>query len=527
MAKMRELQGLYLLVLLIIGVVSGKKSERALRNEFIRAMQQVEEQQRNEKAHVKLQDRLLRAAKRTLPKSEDSNAQEERDLQYYGNYNGYNGYNYNNYNNNNQNADGEEEKRFYYIPEKALDLTNYALKYVGCQNIHSWNDYAAEDADAENPLAMHRFVMLRLCPRDQCSAYNKWGCNSNYGEYVIPMEDYLAIMAEFHFSQLDRYCETCDACMNFAMDENSSNQTSANYDNAVQNDDEYLDDAYQAQGYYANSNYNYGGNRDLGNNNNNEGGYVSETWRRFQTFVGLDWNSSSFLSFALAQQYTNYYANNYQQNGNGYQYQYQNAYYNQNYANNYNNGNYANNMYDGAGYYAQNNGQGGYYPYGYRQFRWNNLPWYIDTEGQCIFETVCNSYSNACRNYQPNATYYEDYFSCTAFEMGNNNVGYLGPHCRSDGRTIGIGIYSDEYCDQYVGDIVDVQQYTGMAFDDEELINYYDKDCISCKASESFSLVTDDALGASSYTYPLCNVLYDNSAKCNRYFGLSDTYDVS
>jgi hypothetical protein len=56
---------------------------------------------------------------------------------------------------------------------------------------------------------------------------------------------------------------------------------------------------------------------------------------------------------------------------------------------------------------------------------------------------------------------------------------------------------------------------------------FYDKNCISCVASESYSLYTDDSYG--SMVYPVCNELYDTSAQCNRHLSHmdgSDTYEV-
>lgn len=57
--------------------------------------------------------------------------------------------------------------------DDAVDLTEFALKYVGCQNIHQYDDNLA--GNGKSPLAMNRFVILRLCPKDECSAYNNDG----------------------------------------------------------------------------------------------------------------------------------------------------------------------------------------------------------------------------------------------------------------------------------------------------------------------------------------------------------------
>lgn len=97
--------------------------------------------------------------------------------------------------------------------DASLNLTDYAVKYVGCQNIKSFSDDLAADEDSESVLGLNKFVVFRLCPADQCSSYNKYGCSSNFGEYVIEMEYYLQIMAEYHYQQYMTYCATCIECM--------------------------------------------------------------------------------------------------------------------------------------------------------------------------------------------------------------------------------------------------------------------------------------------------------------------------
>jgi len=122
----------------------------------------------------------------------------------------------------------------------------------------------------------------------------------------------------------------------------------------------------------------------------------------------------------------------------------------------------------------------------------------------------------------------ESYFECAEFNIGNNAAGYVGPHCGSDGRSIGVGIYGDESCSNYIGDVVDLSQYLSVDDTEESLQIYADKTCIPCKSSESFSLITDNEINNNNndddtYTtdhgvYPLCTYLYDASAKCQIHF---------
>lgn len=70
-----------------------------------------------------------------------------------------------------------------------------------------------------------------------------------------------------------------------------------------------------------------------------------------------------------------------------------------------------------------------------------------------------------------------------------------------------------------MGDVVDLSQYLAVDDTEQELQMYSDKTCIPCKASESFSLVSDsDIENGNDDIYPLCSYLYDTSAKCQIHF---------
>ena len=193
------------------------QSERLQRIEFVREMERLEKETLRKKSQKSLQERLLKVAKEILPSSFSQNT--ERDLA-----------------NNYQNDD--YLSNYVYANDASIDLAGYALKYVGCQNVHTWDDNLA-GGDYASPLAMKRFVTFRLCKANDCSAYNKWGCNFNFGEYVIPMEDYLAIMAEYHFEQFGRFCKTCYRCMklDYYKDDDDATAYNATDDGYNVNDD--------------------------------------------------------------------------------------------------------------------------------------------------------------------------------------------------------------------------------------------------------------------------------------------------
>jgi len=222
----------------------------------------------------------------------------------------------------------------------AVNLTEYALKYVGCQQIHTYSDDMAEEQDADSVLQMDRFVLVRLCPKETCSNYHEFGCQYRYGDYLIPMDDYLEAMFDDYYASYMDYCEQCYDCMH--------------PDNDGQND----------ANYYNETEYN-----------------VTQ-----------------------------------------------------------------------------------------------------EEEYQCEFYEACQNYHTACKDYSQEAADMQEYFQCVEFNMGNN-YGYLGPHCRSDGKTIGIGLFKDENCNSYNSEVSDVSQYTGIDFSDDYLKPYYTDSCISCLAS--------------------------------------------
>jgi hypothetical protein len=291
--------------------------------------------------------------------------------------------------------------------EEGFDLTEYAFKYVGCQTIKTWSDELAQDQDTDSVFATVRFVVFRLCPADECSSYNKYGCSYNYGEYMLTMDDYLQAMSEYHLQRYQEYCATCIECMgeeDVAADDTSTGSASAS-----------------------------GNNRQLD-----------------------DTSASGSAS-----------------NGNG-----------------------------DSSAAAQND---------------------------CVYAEACANYQDACTDYSKyidqdasaNNNNYEQYFECMQFDGGDY---YLGPHCNDDGKTMSIGIYEDENCYSYVGDVMSLQDLTGMTFDEDALDFYTDTSCVSCSEQESYGLYQQ---GEEDAVYEMCEVLYDASAKCNRYMAEDDRYWVS
>lgn len=182
---------------------------------------------------------------------------------------------YHNYNN--KNTDDASNGNSYY---HALDLTNFALKYVGCRTVQTWYDGDGSNnndddsystyynSNGKAPLKTQQFAIFRLCPSRTCSKYNDLGCNSDYASYIMPLSDYLQLVEVYYIEQRNTYCETCQACMTYQSPTpaptNAPTSSTAQYSTSYYSDDTYM----------ANSNYNYrynnnNGNRNLNYNSNN------------------------------------------------------------------------------------------------------------------------------------------------------------------------------------------------------------------------------------------------------------------
>ena len=119
---------------------------------------------------------------------------------------------------------------------------------------------------------------------------------------------------------------------------------------------------------------------------------------------------------------------------------------------------------------------------------------------------ACPEY-DTCKYYK-NVEYTDEYsqwFGCTEVEKNNGQVAYVSPHCAEDGRTITLGVYSDEKCYTYIGAGVDVSNFIGEELEEDALKSYYnsafgatldqleyvneDQVCITCKRQVSLHIL--------------------------------------
>jgi len=73
-------------------------------------------------------------------------------------------------------------------------IAGYSLKFQGCHHVQQWNNDAEDEGDIK--ILTQRLVRFRMCPADSCSSVTTRGCDSNYGDYLVDMETYVAAYME-------------------------------------------------------------------------------------------------------------------------------------------------------------------------------------------------------------------------------------------------------------------------------------------------------------------------------------------
>jgi len=272
--------------------------------------------------------------------------------------------------------DGEDEN----WADFGFDPIEFSIKYHGCSAIAAYSDEAAANGDGSTALTTSRYVVFRLCPSDQCNSNSSNGCGSNYGEYLVPLNEYLQTFGAYKDEEFEAFCEYCENCL-----------------------------------YYENYYY---GNRKLEDS--------------------------------------------------------------------------------------------------------HACPHYDD----CIdYADTCPGDDDGDGDDDAVEIDYNDFFECGEFNGDDGTVYYVGPICYDDGETIGIGIFSDDNCVNYVGDEIDISDYTGIDFSSDILGDYTPESCVSCdEADQFYMIVKNDAQDEDSIT-ELCENLYIASAKCNQ--NLYDADDES
>lgn len=299
----------------------------------------------------------------------------------------------------------------------AFDVYDYSFKYVKCQAIRSFSDnlakYRGDGYMSETVLAPEQFVVFRFCPSASCSNTSTIGCSSDYGEYILKLEDYLTVMYKYNLQRKENFCDYCTGTCGYrrlqADDGNAGNEENA--DNQEEEEDQEQNNVEEnAENYYEAAK-----NDDAQNAQNNA--------------AGDDQAASAYSS--------------------------------------------------------------------------------------C---DACSNYTNICEN---NAIDYSNYLQCQQVEDNYGNAYYVGPSCSSNGRSIVISVFSDQYCYYPISNKT-AASVTGVDLQNDGLAEYYPSNCTSCGESDlPWEQASDDAKDQDKIN-GLCENLFYDAGKCNNNYKYHD-----
>ena len=215
---------------------------------FLQAMKANEPSIRNQQARQRLSSKLLKNAK----PYNSSNINRKLDNNYY-------------YNDNDNDNDD-------LYANYGFTISNYSLKYTSCSSISTFSDDLAQDEDSSTVFYTQQYVIFRLCPSDECSSSNDgYGCMNDFGEYMIPLNDWLDVIGEFRQEEMERYCNYCDACVGGYYDQNGDDEGDDDGDgDGDDGNNEYYN--YNAAENRGNKYYNYGDLDDYNENGDDANG---------------------------------------------------------------------------------------------------------------------------------------------------------------------------------------------------------------------------------------------------------------
>jgi len=347
-----------------------------------------------------------------------------------------------------------------------FDATQYSLSYHRCAAVKQFDDELAAAEDSTTVFITKNFAVFRFCPSTMCESSvvtevnaetgetevvteenpetdelemvmkeggaNGEGCQSNYGEYMIELGDYLSLMVEYHNDRFEKYCDTCESCM---------------YD-------------------------------------------VYQVWMK-NGYSGRHLKERSDLSFLDDLETEDFHT-------------------------------------------------------AHRELGYNKY-------AACPEYDICHSFSQICKTGLDDTL--TEYFDCTQVQKSNGQTAYMGPHCSADGVTITLGVYSDEYCSEYIGNGVSAASFLGYELEGDELSPYVsgnlmdvlpEKDvlsymessanidaeyyrpadslCIPCKASrQSFENRVGDYPDDDTEISEICTSMYMLSARCDKHYRMYST----
>ena len=136
-----------------------------------------------------------------------------------------------------------------YWAKMGFSVADYSIKYQTCSNLHFFGDpngnnnqrnrfmadnnnnnnnnkdnqnqqyqyqnYNAQNAQQYDMIQRDTFVTFRLCPSSTCQDSSNSGCDVTYGEYMLPLADYIYAFSSYYATAQENYCTWCKKCIYF------------------------------------------------------------------------------------------------------------------------------------------------------------------------------------------------------------------------------------------------------------------------------------------------------------------------
>lgn len=132
------------------------------------------------------------------------------------------------------------DDEYDYSALTSFDISKFSLKVHSCKSLSNFDldefveeaeqEYERENAQGQQqnnevseeqlegivyPYTGIPMVNFRLCPTDSCQDDTWQGCRNVYGNYMIPLEDYMEATSEHLEEEVEEYCDYCKQCMYF------------------------------------------------------------------------------------------------------------------------------------------------------------------------------------------------------------------------------------------------------------------------------------------------------------------------
>jgi hypothetical protein len=122
--------------------------------------------------------------------------------------------------------DNADDNSYYYNAQNygdyGFNITQYSLKYHSCVSLTFYNEDDNQQGNSQDEgnsfsslFRTQSFAILKLCPSHKCLDNSWYGCKSEYGEYMLPLQDYLVASNTYQESVAYSYCNYCQQCLYF------------------------------------------------------------------------------------------------------------------------------------------------------------------------------------------------------------------------------------------------------------------------------------------------------------------------